>query len=178
MKVIRPYDAAWPSLFEQEARTLHDLWGADLYTLHHIGSTAIPGMIAKPVIDILAEVRSLTGVDAKDFAMQASGYEARGAYGIEGRRYFSKAAGAVGMGFHVHAFERGSTHIGRHLRFRDYLIAQPQLAAEYAALKMSLSDASGVLVTDYVERKAHFVQRIDALALADGSARDANEPGG
>lgn len=175
MKVIRPYDASWPSLFQQEAQTLHDVWGADVYAIHHIGSTAIPGMIAKPVIDILAEVRSLEGIDAKDPAMQALGYEARGAYGIEGRRYFSKTAAASGVGFHVHAYERGSAHIERHLRFRDYLITQPQLAAEYAALKLSLSDLSGFLVADYTERKAPFVQRVEAMALADGLARAVGE---
>ncbi len=59
MKVVQPYNANWPSAFEREARTLRDVWGADLHALYHIGSTSIPGMIAKPVIDILAEVRSL-----------------------------------------------------------------------------------------------------------------------
>ncbi len=92
---------------------------------------------------------------------------------------FSKtAASANGLAAHVHAFERGSAHIERHLRFRDYLIAHPQLAEEYAALKRSLGDASGVLVIDYAELKAPFVQRIEALAFAEGSARDVSEPGG
>jgi GrpB-like predicted nucleotidyltransferase (UPF0157 family) len=167
MKVIRPYDANWPSAFEREARTLRDAWEADLCALHHIGSTAIAGMIAKPVIDILAEVRSLEAIDAKDLAMQALGYQARGAYGIEGRRYFSKKrTDPDGLGFHVHAFARGSSEIGRHLRFRDYLIAVPDAAKEYAALKLSLCDPEGVLVSDYAERKAPFIELIDRKAKA------------
>jgi GrpB-like predicted nucleotidyltransferase (UPF0157 family) len=167
-KTILPYDARWPSLFAAEARTLQASLGETVLALHHVGSTAIPGLVAKPVVDILVEARCLEEVDWKTVAMESCGYEARGAYGIEGRRYFSKArADPDGVGFHVHAFARGSSQIGRHLRFRDYLIAVPEVAKEYAALKLSLCDPSGVLVSDYAERKAPFMERIDRRAKAN-----------
>lgn len=161
-KVIRPYDANWPLLFEAEAQVLQRILGQALLALHHIGSTAVPGMVAKPVIDILAEARSLNHIDRETRAMEAGGYEARGAYGIEGRRYFNKPpAGPGAVGFHVHAFAAGSPHLGRHIRFRDHLIASPEAAHEYAAVKLSLCDANGVLVSDYAERKAPFIERIN-----------------
>lgn len=138
-----------------------------LLALHHVGSTAIPGLVAKPIIDILAEAQRLEDVDKRTYAMKSCGYEARGAYGIEGRRYFSKApADPDGVGFHVHVFARGSSHIDRHIRFRDYLIAVPEAAREYARLKLSLCDANGVLVSDYAERKAPFIEWVDRRAMA------------
>jgi GrpB-like predicted nucleotidyltransferase (UPF0157 family) len=166
-KIILPYDACWPSLFEAEARALQGIFGETVLALHHVGSTAIPGLVAKPIIDILAEVRCLEEVDQKTVAMESCGYEARGAHGIEGRRYFNKArADPDGVGFHIHAFARGSSQIRRHLRFRDYLIAVPDAAKEYATLKLSLCDPSGVLVPDYAERKAPFIELIDRRANA------------
>lgn len=166
-KIIRTYDARWPGLFEAEAGTLRRILGETLLALHHVGSTAIPGLVAKPIIDILAEARCLEEIDRKTVAMESCGYEARGAYGIEGRRYFSKArTDSDGVGFHVHAFARGSSQIGRHLRFRDYLIAVPDAAKEYAALKLSLRDPSGGLVSDYAERKAPLIELIDRRAEA------------
>jgi GrpB-like predicted nucleotidyltransferase (UPF0157 family)/GNAT superfamily N-acetyltransferase len=135
-----------------------------LLSLHHVGSTAIPRLLAKPIIDIVVEARCLEDIDKNTNAMTSCGYEARGAYGIEGRRYFKKVS-ADGVGFHLHVFARGSPHIGRHIRFRDYLIAAPETAQEYAALKLSLCDASGGLVPDYAERKAPFIERIDRLAM-------------
>ena len=127
--------------------------------------TAIPGMISKPVVDVLVEVRSPQAVDERNSEMVAAGYEPRGEYGIEGRRYFVKPADTKGIGFHVHAYERGSSHIDRHLRFRDFLLSHPEVAQEYSALKLSLSDRNGVLVKDYAERKAPFVRRVEGLAL-------------
>lgn len=164
-KIVRWYDPAWKGLFELEAVLLRRIWGDAAFALHHIGSTAIPGMISKPVVDVLVEVRSPQAVDERNSEMVAAGYEPRGEYGIEGRRYFVKPADTKGIGFHVHAYERGSSHIDRHLRFRDFLLSHPEVAQEYSALKLSLSDRNGVLVKDYAERKAPFVRRVEGLAL-------------
>ena len=165
--VVRAYDARWPALFEAEAGALRAVFGETLAGLHQIGSTAVPGLLAKPVIDMVGEARRLADVDARAPAMEARGYAARGEYGIAGRRYFSKpAATPDGVGFHVHVFALGSPQIARHIRFRDYLIAHPKAARDYAALKASLCDADGVLVADYQDRKAPLIARIDQLAAA------------
>lgn len=166
MKMIVAHDPAWADAFAAEANTLRPHLGEAALALHHIGSTAIAGIMAKPIIDILIEARSLEDIDTRTRAIEAIGYEARGEYGIAGRRYFKKARTlASRVGFHVHVYATGSDHIARHLRFRDYLLLKPDVAQDYAALKRSLSDPSGVLVADYADRKAGFVRRVEQQAL-------------
>ncbi len=91
----------------------------------HMGSTAISGSKAKPIIDLLVEVASIERVDACQADMAALGYAAHGEYGIPGRRYFSRSVGEQHT-HHVHVYERGHEDIQRQLRFRDYLIAHPE----------------------------------------------------
>lgn len=167
-KIVRAHDPEWRTAFAAEARTLRAVFGDAAIDVHHIGSTAVSGILAKPVIDILVEARSLAMMDARQDAMAAAGYEARGAYGIEGRLYFVRRTAGVGTGFHVHVYETGSAHVERHLRFRDYLIAHPEVAQAYSVLKASLADAEGVLRDDYADEKAPFVRKVEALALRDG----------
>lgn len=131
------YDPAWPAAYMDEAARLVAALGPALVALHHIGSTTVPGLRAKPIIDLLAEGTSLAAVDRAAPQIVALGYEAMGAFGIQGRRYFRKTD-AAGRTHHLHAFEAGSPHVHRHLAFRDYLRAHPQEAAAYAALKIQL----------------------------------------
>jgi GrpB-like predicted nucleotidyltransferase (UPF0157 family) len=163
---LQPHNPRWRADYEAEAAALRARLGDALIAVHHIGSTAIPGIAAKPIIDILVEATSLDAIDGRNAAMEAAGYEARGAFGIEGRRYFKRlGAPPVVPGFHVHAFQQGSPHIARHLRFRDYLLAKPQVAHAYSALKLSLCDAAGALPADYAARKADFVAQIERDAM-------------
>src|SRR5688572_26829142 len=87
---FEPYSADWPRLFESEAERLRRLLGAELVAIHHIGSTAIPGLAAKPIIDLLPVVRQIDRVDALTPAFEAAGYRAWGEYGLSGRRYFTR----------------------------------------------------------------------------------------
>src|SRR5262249_30641110 len=104
---VVPHRESWKDEFESEAVRVRDALGAALERLHHIGSTAIPGIHAKPVIDMLAEVETLDAVDAARTKMEALGYEAMGEFGIPGRRYFRKdTAGA--RTHQIHAFVVGS----------------------------------------------------------------------
>jgi GrpB-like predicted nucleotidyltransferase (UPF0157 family) len=168
---LLPHNPHWRSDFEAEAGALRQRFGAALSAIHHIGSTAIPDIVAKPIIDILIETTSLAAIDERNAAMEAAGYQARGAFGIEGRRYFKKVgAPPAGPGFHVHVYEADSPHIVRHLHFRDYLLAKPQVAHAYSALKLSLCDAAGALPADYVSLKAGMVAQIERDALAFFSA--------
>lgn len=164
MKVIRPHDPRWKDIFAAEAQALRTQLGEVALRIQHIGSTAIPGIVAKPIIDIVVEVSSLEEIDARAPAMEKIGYESRGEHGIPGRRYFKKKASASGVGFHVHSFARGSAHIARHVQFRDFLLLEPTMAQEYSAVKQSLASSTGVLVDGYVERKAEFVGRVQRLA--------------
>ncbi|GAB4525152.1 MAG: hypothetical protein Kow00133_13610 [Amphiplicatus sp.] len=158
-KRVAPHDSSWSRWFEEEAARLRPAFGPALVALHHVGSTAIPGILAKPVIDILVEAVSLVAIDERASAMRALGYEVMGEYGIQGRRYFKRKGASGAPGFHVHAYEAGSEDVRRHLAFRDYLLAHADEAQAYSALKASLADENGLLVDDYQERKSNFVRR-------------------
>ncbi|NWG91201.1 MAG: GrpB family protein [Parvularculaceae bacterium] len=165
-KVIRAHDSCWRAAFDAEASRLRVLLAPAVPSIHHIGSTAVPGIFAKPIIDMLVEAADMSSVDACSSAMEGAGYAARGEYGIPGRRYFSRKSVQVSVtGFHVHVYERGSSHIDRHLAFRDYLLARPDVAAVYTTLKRSLAGDGGVLSADYQARKSDFVASIERAAI-------------
>ena len=162
MKVV-DYSAEWPRLYERELAVLREALGNEIVRAHHFGSTAVPGLAAKPVIDILLEVQSVERLDVFDNAMERLGYQPRGEFGIPGRRYYPK--GGDDRTHHVHAFTDGDKQIEAYLALRDYLRTHPAAVAEYAAVK---KEASMVHETDpegYVAFKHDFVERMVAVAL-------------
>lgn len=165
MKRLVPHDPLWAPLYENEARLIADLMGGAACALHHIGSTAIPNLQSKPIIDILLEALSLEAVDGRAEQLARLGYEARGEYRISGRRYFNKKPIGQAIGFHLHAYLAGSFQIRRHLAFRDYLILKPEIAAQYAALKAELSFQDGSLKPEYQQAKQPFVDGVALEAL-------------
>ena len=88
--VVAPYDEKWPAMFNAENFLLQALLGDVVRKIHHIGSTSVPGLSAKPVIDILLEVADINQLDKCNSAMVDAGYVSRGENGIAGRRYFIK----------------------------------------------------------------------------------------
>jgi len=157
-------DPRWPEAYEQEAQALHVVLGDELVRSHHIGSTAVPGLAAKPVIDILLEVRDVERLDMLDEAMRAIGYEPRGEFGIPGRRYYPK--GGDRRTHHVHAFSVGDPHIDGHLVLRDYLRARPDVAKDYARIKREASARFRYDPGGYVDCKDRTVRCILADAVA------------
>lgn len=133
--------------------------------IHHIGSTAIPNIYAKPIIDILVEAKNLTQVDTRNAAMATLGYEAMGEFGIAGRRYFRKHDAAGVRTHHVHVFEQGSPESDRHLAFRDYLIAHPDEAHQYSQLKRSLANQYPDDRESYMDGKDSFIKEKERQAL-------------
>jgi GrpB-like predicted nucleotidyltransferase (UPF0157 family) len=123
------YDPAWPQMFELERESLYRILGAVAIAIHHIGSTAVPGLSAKPVIDIIVEATSVADIDCHEPAMTSIGYEPKGEFGIPGRRFFQK--GGDDRTHHVHAFAQGDPQLLRHIAFRDYLKLNPLVASEY-----------------------------------------------
>ncbi len=159
------HDPAWPANFQAEAERIAGAVGEAAVRIHHIGSTAIPQIQAKPIIDILLEAISLGALDQAAPLLEALGYEAKGEFGIPGRRYF-RLNDADGMRtHHIHAFEAGVPHVVRHLAFRDYMRARPALAQEYSALKARLADAHPHDMAAYVEGKDGFVEDCERRAL-------------
>ncbi|BCX47718.1 dephospho-CoA kinase [Haloferula helveola] len=163
--VIVPHDPEWAEAFASEARRIRMALGAVVVEVHHIGSTAIPGMPAKPIIDMLLEVRSLDDLDGATAALEAAGYEAMGEFGIPGRRYFRKDSAAGVRTHQIHAFEQGSVGCERHLAFRDYMIDHPDAARAYGLLKRQLVEAHAGDLEAYIDGKDAFVKEHEAMAI-------------
>ena len=159
------YDPTWPAVFETEALALQTLIGDVMVSIHHIGSTAVPGLAAKPIVDILLEVTSLKQLDAIAHRFIDHGYQAWGEYHLPGRRYFTK--GIALRTHHVHSYQTGDTELIRHIAFRDYLIAYPEIAAEYTTLKRQVAAACQHDIELYCDGKDAFIKKHEPLALAD-----------
>jgi GrpB-like predicted nucleotidyltransferase (UPF0157 family) len=147
-------DPRWPARFAAErARLLGALAGRPA-EVEHIGSTSVPGLPAKPVIDIL--VGRPPGSEAAPYveALTAAGYEHRGEAGIPGREYFRRG---TPRSHHLHLVELGGALWRDHLRFRDRLRADPAAAAAYAALKRRLAAEHAHDRAAYTAAKAPFI---------------------
>jgi len=155
IKVV-PYNSKWPKAFAKEAALFRPFLEANLVELHHIGSTSVPGLMAKPIIDMLMEVKDHDQLDSKRVHFEKIGYEVMGEMGIPGRRYFRK--GGKHRTHHIHAFVSGDSNLERHLAFRDYLIAHPDVAAEYGALKAKIALEIGHQIELYCDAKDPFIK--------------------
>ena len=170
---VVPHDPNWLAMFDAEAEDIAFILGAALIATHHIGSTSIPGIKAKPIIDLLIEVRDIEKMDSFNDAMIGLGYEPMGEYGIPGRRFFRKPDEFT-RSHHVHVFGTGHPDIDRHINFRDYLIAHPEEAQAYGRLKEDLARRFPEDIGGYTDGKSEFIHKIDAKAKAwaEGARRD------
>ena len=168
---IVPYDPDWPRQFDEERRGLAAVWSGSDATIEHIGSTAVPGLGAKPVIDVLIGVPILVEIDDRMSALEAAGYEYVQEYEkqLPDRRYFRKPRFGPRT-FHLHCVVLESDFWIRHLAFRDYLRAHPEAAAAYYALKCEL--AMRVSKEDYTEAKSPFIEAVLASAMRDRSTHE------
>lgn len=163
---VVPFDPAWVPAFQaEEARIVESLAHLEL-SIHHIGSTAVPGLAAKPVIDLLLEVRDLDALDERRSRMEALGYEAMGEFGIPGRRFFRKDDGTGERTHHVHAFVAGTADVARHLAFRDYMRTHADAARAYGELKLRIAHEHPDDIEAHVRGKDTFVKEHEAKALA------------
>jgi GrpB-like predicted nucleotidyltransferase (UPF0157 family) len=165
---IVPYDLEWPHRFDEERRRLRlaaVFAGCDAL-IEHVGSTAVPGLGAKPVIDILIGVPVLIETERRIPALEAAGYEYVQEYEqqLPDRRYFRKPRFGL-RAFHVHCVVTGSDFWIRHLAFRDYLRAHQESAAAYYDLKREL--ARRVSKQEYTAAKSPFIESILASAMRD-----------
>jgi GrpB-like predicted nucleotidyltransferase (UPF0157 family) len=160
---VVPFCEQWATMFAEEAEKLKQVFGAQYLRIYHIGSTAIPGMSAKPIIDILIEVHHIDHVDRYNKAMAALGYQAMGENGIPQRRFFQK--GGDERTHHVHVFPTGSGHIVRHIAFKEYMIAHPEEAKAYSCLKEELAKQFPADMESYIKGKDAFVKAKEKKAL-------------
>ena len=163
--VVTEYNPLWVKQYEEESLLIKGILAENCVAIYHIGSTSVPGLAAKPVIDILAAVRSLEKVDrdAEDFSK--IGYEYLGEFGIEGRRYLRK--GGDERTHQIHIFQMDDWgNIGRHLAFRDYMRSHEKERTEYARLKKELARKFPYDIDGYCNGKEKFVRETEGLALS------------
>jgi GrpB-like predicted nucleotidyltransferase (UPF0157 family) len=159
------HDALWPELFAAESAALAAAFGGRAMEIHHVGSTSVPGLPAKPIIDILVVTDDIGQVDPLNPALIALGYEPQGDYGIPGRRFFTKG-GDVKRSHQVHVFQHGHPEVSAMLDFRDYLRSHPRQAAEYGRLKEGLALICEDDITAYNAGKDAFVKELIGKARA------------
>lgn len=166
---VREYDPEWPRLYEREKSEILQVIGDRILAIEHIGSTAVPGLGAKPTVDIMIGVRNLD--DAKDCIEQLNkiGYEyvpeyeadipERGITGMPDRRYFRKGPRGART-YHIHMVETNSQFWMDHLLFRDYVRAHPETAREYYEVKKDLTKTYPVDRVAYQHGKSAFIQLV------------------
>ncbi len=160
--LLARYNPEWVGQFEEESVKIHNILQDNCHSIHHIGSTAIPGIYAKPVIDILPVVHDLSVVDNLNAAFERLGYVCMGELGIEGRRYYWKSKAK--HTHHIHLFEDGNPEITRHVAFRDHMIQYPDSAQAYSWMKRCLAEQFPNDIEAYVNGKESFVRMIDYRA--------------
>jgi GrpB-like predicted nucleotidyltransferase (UPF0157 family) len=158
-------DPAWPERFATERAALLQALGDAALDALHVGSTAIPGILAKPVIDLILLLREVPATPAVQQAMAEMGYLHRGEFGIPGRAYFTKPA-TPPRTHNVHAYAPGHAEVERHLRFRDHLRRHPDQALRYQELKLRLVALHPDDVEAYAMAKTAFVAEIVAREAA------------
>jgi GrpB-like predicted nucleotidyltransferase (UPF0157 family) len=156
------YNSNWGEMYKKESGKIKNILNDIIIDIHHIGSTAIPGIKAKPVIDILVEVKNIEEVDKYNHKMKELGYEVMGEYGIPKRRFFRK--GGNNRTHHLHIFQVGNEEIERHINFKEYLISHPDKGQEYSKLKEKLVNRFTFDVENYTNGKSDFIKEIDRKA--------------
>ena len=154
---IVPYDSTWPGRFEAEAERIERALDGLPIRLEHIGSTSIPGLAAKPVIDILAGRPPRSRVEPYIAAMKQLGYEHMGSYGVPGRNYFRRGKP---RSHHVHMVPWTGPLWREHLLFRDHLRAHPDVRREYEALKYELAVRFAHDKKLYQDEKGPYIKRV------------------
>lgn len=156
------YDKSWPVIYRAERKLLKNTLGKLAISIAHVGSTAVPGLCAKPILDILVSVLSIEKAEKKISSFEHCGYRVkpRDEDPIPGRLFFSKDMGGLRC-FHLHVTKAGSTFLKEHLRFRNLLRKDPKAAHAYARLKLRLSKRFPDDRNAYIDGKAKFIS--DAL---------------
>lgn len=151
--VVIDYDPEWPSLFGAERERLVAALGDAVLDIRHVGSTSVPGLAGKPVIDIALVMRTMPPTPDRISALESLGYEHKGEHGITGRAYFRKG---LPRSHQIHMFASGHPALLELLLFRDFLRAHADAAAQYAKLKREAA-ASAVDTAAYVDAKSAFI---------------------
>lgn len=159
--IVEAYNPNWPRQFEKEADNIQRALGENCIVVHHIGSTSVPGLKAKPIIDIVPVVNDIQNINIH--AMQDLGYEYRGEAGMAFRQFFQKP-----LQFNVHIYKEGDPEIMRYLKFRDWLRHNDEDAKRYEQIKVELAEKFPLDLRQYCMGKEAIVLDIDAKTGYEG----------
>jgi len=163
---LQPDDPTWAEEARYESARLSDTLGDALVIVHHVGSTAIPGIRAKPILDLVPVFATTLDLDETRGLIESLGYVWWGEYGLTGRRYYTFDDPQTGRRrVQLHGYLVGSTEIARHIAFRDFLRAQPDVAREYDAEKVRCRDLHPLDSHAYSDCKSDWVQRIQEESM-------------
>ncbi len=163
---LKPHSEEWKWAAEREASRFRELLGENAIAIHHIGSTSIPDILAKPVIDLTPVVRDLDELDQAELRIRAAGYSWWGEFGIVGRRFCTLIDHATDRRIaNIHCFLAESPDIDRHLAFRDYLRAFPEKARKYEAEKLLCQQLHPNDTGAYADAKAAWIKAVEREAL-------------
>jgi GrpB-like predicted nucleotidyltransferase (UPF0157 family) len=167
---LAAYSPEWPLRFAAEQSALAAIFPAPAFRIEHIGSTSVPGLAAKPIIDILLGATALAQIEMRIPAIAAHGYRYRPELEtvLPQRRYFVKPADSPRQ-FHLHAVELASAFWSDHLLFRDALRAIPCIAKDYGALKSELAARHRDDRDAYTDAKAPFIRSVIERARAQSA---------
>lgn len=155
------YDVRWPALFAAEAQRILRHCGPLPLVLEHVGGTSIPGMSAKPILDIAAGRPTGSPLEEYVTALTQAGYEHRGERGVPGRQYFRRGQP---RSYHVHLVEHDGALWRDYLAFRDYLRTHPEALRQFAETKRTLATLFASDRQGYMEAKSSHVDAILRLA--------------
>ena len=161
---LAPYTTDWQRLFEQEKARIQTAIGHWTLDIQHVGSTSIPGIVAKPILDIGVAVEDFEEANVCIEPLEQLGYEYHGENGIPRRHFFVMGDPRT---HHLHVNEIHSRDWENQVFFRDYLILHSESAEEYTALKLSLAERFPTDRDAYLEGKASFIERVLRLARSE-----------
>ncbi|HWA30512.1 MAG TPA: GrpB family protein [Rhizomicrobium sp.] len=162
-----PHRAEWAKMAVAESARLKAALGDNIEIVHHVGSTAIPNIMAKPIVDLLPVVRDLKTLDAQEDAVRRLGYKWHGEFGLTGRRFCTWADPKTGKRtFQLHFFLPDNENAKKILAFRDYMRAHPFVAKEYEMEKIRAAALKPHDTTAYNAEKNDWIKRVERDAMA------------
>ena len=158
------YRKEWKQMFTEEKKRLRQIFGKDILDIQHIGSTAVEGLYAKPLIDILIVVDDFKILINYTVKLIQLGYEDKGEFGIKGRRFYRKG-GDKNPTHNIHMYARADKNIIRYIAFREYLKTFPQTREEYSVIKKEAAKKNLFDIDGYMNFKNNFVKKTEKLAI-------------
>ncbi|WP_182199536.1 GrpB family protein [Paraliobacillus salinarum] len=154
---LMPWTKEWSKEFLLEKESIQNKIGKSVVNIHHIGSTAVKGLSAKPIIDIAIEIKEFDDGECCAHHLECLGYTYKGINILPDRHYFIKGEPRTHQ---IHMYQAGNKYLLEQLSFRDYLRSNDSTRIEYQKLKIELSEMNKQNKHKYAEQKTNFVQSV------------------